>query len=94
MHRLRRLAAGRLRQSELDILQTIFDTATAHDWFDTCEYSREGFAACLVGLSQRSIRVQQFEVIALLLAFNEFRNDMSFGQRSKLKALYDRPTPA
>lgn len=51
MQRLKRLAQGTLSKQKLAALQRIFDAATTQKWFDNSEYSQEGFAVVLIGLS-------------------------------------------
>ncbi len=91
MEQLKRLAQGRLSQSQLNIIKQVFDTATAQDWFDDTHYSREGFAGGLVGLFRCGIvNPMQLERIAMLWAFNDFPQNMSTTQRAKLRTLYGR----
>ncbi|MFJ6328693.1 MULTISPECIES: hypothetical protein [unclassified Rhizobium] len=88
MQRLKRLAQGTLSKQKLAALQRIFDAATTQKWFDNSEYSQEGFAVVLIGLSAFGLAGSKLELVAWLWAFNEFSHDMSNAQRAKLKAHY------
>jgi hypothetical protein len=91
MERLKRFAHGDLSQSELEIIRRVFDLATAQSWFDDTQYSRDGFAAALVGLFRCGmVNPAQLERIAMFWALSDFSQNMSGTQRAKLRSLYGR----
>ncbi|NLS16427.1 hypothetical protein HGP16_07625 [Rhizobium sp. P40RR-XXII] len=91
MERLKRLAQGDLSQNELEVLKRVFDLVTRQSWFDDTQYSREGFAAALVGLFRCGMtNPTQLERIAMFWALSDFSQSMSNGQRAKLRSLYSR----
>ncbi|MGG6894787.1 MULTISPECIES: hypothetical protein [Rhizobium] len=94
MEQLKRLAQGKLSQSQLKIIKQVFDTATTQSWFDDTDYSREGFAVGLVGLFRYGIvNPTQLERIAMFWALSDFQQNMPSTQRAKLRSLYDRYEP-
>lgn len=91
MERFKRFAHGALSQSELEIIKRVFDLATAQSWFDDTQYSRDGFAAALVGLFRCGmVNPAQLERIAMFWALSDFSQNMSGTQRAKLRSLYGR----
>ncbi|NTJ66503.1 hypothetical protein G6M50_25975 [Agrobacterium rhizogenes] len=91
MEQLKRLAQGKLSQSELEIIKQVFNMATTQSWFDDNDYSREGFAVGLIDLFRCGIvNPMQLEKIAMFWALSDFPQNMSSVQRAKLSSLYGR----
>ncbi|MFK0165169.1 hypothetical protein [Rhizobium sp. NPDC090279] len=91
MEGLKRFTKGDLSQSELEVIKRVFDLATKQSWFDDTQYSRDGFAAALVGLFRCGmVNPTQLERIAMFWALSDFSQSMSNTQRAKLRSRYSR----
>ncbi|RKD35453.1 hypothetical protein [Rhizobium sp. WW_1] len=89
MKRLLRLAEGKLRPQDLEIVKGVFDLVASQPWFDPNEYSAEGFAVRLIALYRYGLTdPRHLEKIALVWAVKDFTRSMTNDQRAKLKASY------